>query len=351
MNTSDVTIITLNYNGLKDTQKFIKSIFTTKYSNYKVVVLDNGSKVNEALLLSTEHKKRNLKIIRLNKNYGYSGGNNRAMINCGSKYIALVNNDVIVTRNWLQPLIETMEADKSIAMVQPKILWLKNKKYFDYAGACGGFIDNLGYPFTRGRIFNTQEKDDHQYDDTRDIFWASGAAIIIRNSVLKEVGYFDELFFNYMEEIDLCFRILQRGYRIVSVPSSIVYHKVASTSSQNMMKKRFWEHRNNLILIMKHFSFSKLVFILPLRILMEYISIFYYLALRRIDLALGALLGQLSLFLLFPKIIYGRIINRNLIRDNAQLKKLMFKGSIVVSYFILRKKTFSELLLPADTLP
>lgn len=336
-----VTIVILNYNGANDTRECLKSLLKTRYHNLKIIVVDNGSKINEAEILEKEFPNKKINFIRLSKNLGFSGGNNRVLLKIKSKYAALLNNDTIVSSTWLSPLVEIMEKDKSIAIAQPKILWAKNKKFFDYAGACGGFIDVFGHVFTKGRIFNTIEMDKKQYNSMSNIFWASGAAMLIRKNIFDELGYFDERFFNYMEEIDLCYRIQQADYRIVYQPNSYIYHKVASTAAKKMFKKRFWEHRNNLLLMLKNYPLFKLILFFPIRILFEYISMLYYLYIKRFDYALAVLLSQLSLISMSPLILYQRLHTKQ--KENDKMKKLIYQKSIVVSYFLLNKKRFSDL--------
>lgn len=338
---SKVAIIILNYNGFEDTKKCIKSILNTTYKNFEVFVIDNGSKENEAEQLKKIFAGKKLTFLRNEKNLGFTGGNNKILRKLKHEYVVLLNNDVVVTPHWLTPLVQTLEKNKNIAVVQPKILWLTDKRYFDYAGACGGFIDIFGYPFTRGRIFNSIEMDHGQYDTQRDIFWASGAAMIIRRKIFDKVGYFDERFFNYMEEIDLCYRILQQGYRIVCEPSSVVYHKVAGTASRNDLKKRFWEHRNNLLFVVKNFPPLHLISVFPLRILLEYVSVCYYIFTRRFDFAFAVILSQLSLLWMIPIILFPRIKISH--KDIPNIKKIMYGGSVVFTHFILRKKRFSKI--------
>lgn len=337
-----VTIIILNYNGILDTRKCLKSLLKTTYKNFKIVMVDNGSDKNESELLKNSFKSKKISFVRFNKNLGFCGGNNKVFKTVKTKYVVLLNNDTEVTPQWLNPLVKLMEKDKSIAVVQPKILWLKNKKYFDYSGACGGFIDIFGYPFTRGRIFDTQEIDRGQYDNIIDIFWASGAAMMIRRKILDEVGYFDELFFNYMEEIDLCFRINQAGYRIVSQPKSIIYHKVASTASRNSAKKRYWEHRNNLLLILKNYPLKKLIIILPIRLLLEYISFLYYLQNRKINYSLSVIKSQIALLYFGPQILLKRYKKNT--KKNIKNKNVSYNGSVLLSYFFLKQRKFSKVI-------
>ncbi|MCL6096665.1 MAG: glycosyltransferase family 2 protein [Patescibacteria group bacterium] len=339
-----VVIIILNYNGFQDTTRCLKSVLKTDYRSFRVIVADNGSKIDESKILAKKFKDKRLQFVRFPKNLGFSGGNNKILRTTTEKYVVLLNNDTEVTPNWLSPLVKVLEDNSKIAVVQPKILWLTNKKYFDYAGACGGFIDALGYPFTRGRIFYTQEKDKEQYDVSCDIVWASGAAMIIRRRVLGHVGLFDERFFNYMEEIDLCLRIQRSGYKIISEPKAIVFHKGASTASRNLFKKRFWEHRNNLLLILKNYPFSRLIFIFPARILMELLSIPHYLYIRKIHYAMAVILSQFSLIYYLPGILRERISNRtNRTKEN---NPFIVNKSIAFEYFVTKKRKYADIIKP-----
>ncbi len=341
MNYPQVAIIILNFNGLQDTRKCLKTLLKTSYKNYIVTVVDNGSRENEAIILAKEFKSKKITFRRFEKNYGFTGGNNKIFPLLKQKYVVLLNNDVEVPRNWLTPLVNILEKHRKIAIAQPKILWQRNREYFDYAGACGGFIDILGYPFTKGRIFNALEKDMGQYDSLSDIFWASGAAVIMRRSVLETVGYFDKSFFNYMEEIDLCFRVRRKGFRIVCEPKSFVYHKVGGTASRNELKKRFWEHRNNLLLMLKNYPLELLIFILPLRIILEYASIIYYLFIDRYDYIAAVILSQGAFYFMGIPILIERIKNKD--KGIKTLDTLVYPRSIVISYFLFGKKTFSAI--------
>ncbi|MDO8658014.1 MAG: glycosyltransferase family 2 protein [Candidatus Levybacteria bacterium] len=341
MSSPKISIVVLNYNGIDDTKKCLESLIKTSYPNFEIIVVDNGSTYNEAGILEKTYRDKRIKFVRFSKNLGFSGGNNKILKDLKSKYVVLLNNDTEVPPGWLFPLVKAMEKDNSIAIAQPKILWLKNKKYFDYAGASGGFIDIFGYPFTRGRIFDTIEKDSDQYNLKCDIFWASGAAMIIRRNVLDKVGFFDEMLFNYMEEIDLCFRVHRAGFRIICEPKSYIYHKVASTASSHMLKKRFWEHRNNLLLILKNYPIKRLLIIFPIRIILEYMSFFYYLKNRKLDYALAVILSQLSL-IYFAPVILAKRLNKN-INETKAMKDLIYNKSITFSYFVLNKKNYSEL--------
>jgi hypothetical protein len=341
MNLPNVAVVILNYNGWRETVKCLKSVLLTDYPHFTIHVIDNGSKHNELAILKRRFSDPRIVFHRIIKNVGYSGGNNYIFDKVHDKYIALVNNDVEVPRDWLKPLVRVLERDKTIAIVQPKILWFKNKRYFDYSGACGGYIDIFGYPFTRGRIFNTIEEDNGQYDKEVDLFWASGATMLMRMSALRKVGGFDERFFNYMEEIDLCFRLHRAGYRVVFTPKSYVYHKVAATLSRKPIKKRFWEHRNNILMIIKNYPLGKLFFILPIRIFFEYLSFIYYLGTQQFDYALAVIYSQISLFYMGPLFFIERLGKS--VKETSKMKKIIYSNSIVVDYYLFKKRHYHSL--------
>lgn len=334
-----VSIVILNFNGLKDTIACLNSVLKTTYKRFKVYVVDNGSDNNETVAMKKVIKSRKCTYIRFSKNYGFTGGNNRVMRNLKSKYIILLNNDTLVRKNWLSLLIKTAESDARIAVVQPKIIWEKNRDYFDYAGAAGGFIDLFGYPFTRGRIFNYLEADRRQYDGEMDIFWASGAAMLIRRQALSEVGYLNEEFFNYMEEIDLCYRIHTRGYRIVCDPKSVIFHKVASTSSKMHSKKRYWEHRNNLLFILFNYPHKDLLLLFPARIVMDYLSLFYYLLNGRFSYCIALLAAHWYVLNHFRSAIRKKRRHFSLTNSTHGV----YLGSVVLSHFLFGRKKFSDL--------
>ena len=336
-----VAIVILNFNGIEDTRHCLRSLLKTDYPNFRVIVADNGSINNEALILSKSINDTRVSFIRFKKNYGFTGGNNKVLRSLKEKYIVLLNNDTMVPQSWLTPLVIQMEKDNRIAVIQPKILWAKDKKYFDYAGACGGFIDMFGYPFTRGRIFNSLEPDRGQYNWRCKVLWASGAAMLIRRRVIDIVGLFDESFFNYMEEIDLCIRIYKVRYKVLCEPSSYIYHKVASTAGRRSDLKRFWEHRNNLLLLLKHYPLLTLLYIFPLRLCMDYMSILYYLSTGKPLYVLAVIKSQIALMGMIPQIIRYRKNNSAI--KFSDIPKVVYPGSIVFAYFILKLHVFSQI--------
>ena len=242
-------VVILNYNGAGMLRRFLPSVI--KYSpEASIYVADNGSSDESCDVVRNEFPA--VKLMVLDHNYGFAEGYNRALAQVDEEYAVLLNSDVEVPRGWLSPMTQFLDSNPEVAACQPKLLSFKQKDFFEYAGAAGGFIDKWGYTFCRGRIFNTVERDSGQYDDTTDVFWATGAALMIRNEVYKNNGGLDGRFFAHMEEIDLCWRLRSRGYRIACVPQSHVYHVGGATLKKENPQKTYLNFRNNLLMIYKN---------------------------------------------------------------------------------------------------
>lgn len=242
-------VVILNYNGAGMLRRFLPSVI--KYSpEASIYVADNGSSDESCDVVRNEFPA--VKLMVLDHNYGFAEGYNRALAQVDEEYAVLLNSDVEVTRGWLSPMTQFLDSNPEVAACQPKLLSFKQKDFLEYAGAAGGFIDKWGYTFCRGRIFNTVERDSGQYDDTTDVFWATGAALMIRNEVYKNNGGLDGRFFAHMEEIDLCWRLRSRGYRIACVPQSHVYHVGGATLKKENPQKTYLNFRNNLLMIYKN---------------------------------------------------------------------------------------------------
>lgn len=348
--TPTVSIIILNFNGITDTRTCLHSVLKTKYPNFRIIVVDNGSAVNEIEALLQEFESLKIQWYRFKKKLGFAGANNKILKMVKSKYIALLNNDTIVNPLWLRNLIQTLDKDKKIAVGQSKILSLTHNTYFEYAGAAGGLIDCLGYPYARGRIGFHLEQDNGQYNDVREIFWASGTAMIIRRSAIKEAGFFDPDLHSYVEEQDFCWRVKKAGYKVVFVPSSVVYHKGLGSWGKYQTKKTFLIHRNSLMVLLEHMSLRRLVWVFPIRILMDYASIFYYIYTKRTDFILPVLLAHISLVAHIRKIVVKRrhsFWNRN----RRIVEKEMWPISIMWEYFIKGKKKYVELFGKTSDVP
>ena len=252
MESKKLAVIILNWNGEKLLPQFLPSaIKYTSGSEVDLILADNGSTDGSVEWLRTNYP--GLKLILLDKNYGFAEGYNKAIESTAYPYTILLNSDVEVTEGWWQPLLKFMEENPEVGSVQPKIKSYTNKEYFEYAGAAGGYLDKLGYPYCRGRLFDSVEKDEGQYDgEAVDICWASGAALAVRTSVYLELGGLDPLFFAHMEEIDLCCRMLAAGWRVCAVSDSEVYHLGGASLNQGNPRKTYLNFRNNLLLLYKN---------------------------------------------------------------------------------------------------
>jgi GT2 family glycosyltransferase len=264
-----LAIVILNFNGRRFLEQFLPGVI--RYSDgFPVYVADNGSSDDSIPFLQKTFP--DVRLICFDINHGYAGGYNLALGQIESHYFLLLNSDVEVTRGWIRPLVEFLESHEDYAACQPKMLSFKNKNIFEYAGAAGGFIDFLGYPFCRGRIFDAMEEDKGQYDVDREIFWASGACMLIRSDAFNSVGGFDSSFFAHMEEIDLCWRLRSRGWKIAFRHESIIYHIGAGTLKKGHPQKTYLNFRNNLAMLMKNLPFSRLLYILPLRLALDVLA-------------------------------------------------------------------------------
>lgn len=336
-----VSVLLLNWNTLHFTRKCLRSLTRTKYANLEIIVVDNGSKSDEAAKLEMEFK-RKVKVIKNKKNIGYALGMNIAYRYAKGKYIVFVNNDMKFSPDWLHPLVEILEKNRQIGACQPKLISLRRKQYFDYASAAGGFVDILGYPFARGRIFTDIEKDEGQYEEVIKISW--NGIFMTRREVLEKTGLFNPIYFNYGEDMDLSFRMYGLGYVIVNVPQAVAYHYNAETLKKDMVKKMFYHHRNNLLLLLINWPLRYLLFVMPIRFLLDIIAIFYYLGVNFKAGAIGVIKGYKSLIFMIPQVMHERKKTQKLIgKGNISLMPL-YKGSIVFQYFILGKKTFREIV-------
>lgn len=290
-----LSVIVLNWNGAKLLRRFLPSVVAhTEGPEVEVVVVDNGSTDNSLEVLC--HEFPNVKLITFDENYGFSEGYNRAISEVTTDYVVLLNSDVETPEGWWQPLLEFMECNPDVGACQPKILSYRNKSKFEYAGAAGGLLDRFGYPYCRGRLFDKIEYDLCQYDDgPEDIAWASGACMMVRRNVYLKVGGLDELFFAHMEEIDLCCRMQNNGYRVCVVPESYVYHLGGATLAQGDPRKTYLNFRNNLLLLHKNLPEKKGKKILFKRRLMDTLAFLMFVLKLDFDNA-GAILKAHSDF-------------------------------------------------------
>jgi GT2 family glycosyltransferase len=326
-----IAVVLLNWNGQKLLEQFLPTL--VQYSpEATIYVADNASTDDSVVYLKASFP--TIKIIQNSSNLGFAGGYNAALQNIEADILALVNTDIEVTKNWLAPIISTFENEPKTAIIQPKIRDYKNPEYFEYAGAAGGFIDYFGYPYCRGRIFNTIEKDTYQYEDDCDIFWASGACFFIRNSVYKELGGFDSDFFAHQEEIDLCWRAKNKGYSVKYNSKSIVYHIGGATLNQGNPKKTFLNYRNSLMMLTKNLPKNKLFFVLFSRLILDGIAGVQFLIQRKFIHIFAIIKAHFSFYFHFYK-TYKK-------RDNHQTKVYYQSNSIVYKYFIKNGTIFEN---------
>mgnify|MGYP001163759044 FL=1 len=333
-----VSIIIPNYNGGDLLYNCINSIYENiSIKDFEIIVVDNGSTDNSINRVKSNFQ--NVEIISSNSNLGYSGGCNLGATHASGKYLLFLNNDTEHSNEWIEKLVYFLDSNSKIAAVQPKILNIHNKKLFDYAGGAGGFIDKFCFPFVQGRIFHTLEEDHNQYNNPSRIFWASGAAFMIRSNIFKTLEGFDKVYFAYMEEIDLCWRAQAMGYKIYSVPDSFVYHYGKQTIKENTIKSHYLNHRNSWILFFKNsFTFNYGILIIQ-RLVLDWMALAYSVMTLDIRRFFAILFAQI--WILF---FAGKIIK---IRRNNQITQLdnIYDKSIAIDYFFKRKKYFSQISL------
>ena len=335
-----IAIVILNWNGEKLFDDFLPSVINhSKTENLEIIVADNGSTDK-----SIEHLTQfypSVKIIDLKKNYGFAEGYNQALKQVDADYLVLLNSDVEVTKNWIEPCIEQFEADENLAAIQPKILSYTNPEKFEYAGAAGGFIDMFGYPFCRGRILNRIENDFGQYNQPSPIFWATGACMFIRAGAFKTAGGFDGDFWAHMEEIDLCWRLKNSGFKVAYEPKSVVYHLGGGTLSYGNPKKIYLNFRNNLFMLFKNLPQHQFTRIFFARMVLDgvaaakFIFGFNFREFRAVVKAHFSFYQNLGVLMRKRKEAQKQVIVKN--------HPEMYQQSIMWKFFIQKKRRFSDL--------
>ena len=325
-----IAIVVINWNGQELLKKYLKKIVDNS-PDQNIYVIDNNSKDESLKYIKENHN--NVRIISLNKNFGFAEGYNIGIQEVEEDYICIINNDVEVTKDWLEPIKDRLN-NYPDSIIQPKILDINNADYFEYAGAAGGFIDKYGYPYCRGRIFDTIEKDKNQYQDN-EIFWSSGACMFVSKKIFIKLGGFDQSFFAHMEEVDFCWRAFNNGHKTYFASSSIVYHEGASTIKLNS-KKTYLNYRNSLYMLTKNLPLKSLLNVLLIRLIMDVFSSLRFL-----------IRGELSNFLSIYRAHFDYFIRvRKLLKDrknNIQKPNYFKINSIVFRYFIAGKKKFFHL--------
>ena len=333
-----LSIIIPHHNGEELLFNCLESILNQiSIKDFEIIVVDNGSIDNSA-----DKAKEKFPSINLHKsetNLGYSGGCNFGAKNAKGEYTIFLNNDTLHTKNWIEELIGFLDKNPQAGAAQPKILNATNKDTFDYAGGAGGYIDKYCFPFVRGRIFNSLEKDSNQYDDVKKIFWASGAAFIIRTELLRELNYFDNIYFAYMEEIDLCWRLQALGLGIWNVPTSVVYHFGKQTIKENTFKSHYLNHRNSWILFIKNSATFEKGLLIIKRFILDLMAAVYSILTFDIKRFLAIFSSHLWLVYNFKTLLNIRLSNH--LRHHKL--DLIYQRSIAIDYFFRRKKIFNQI--------
>lgn len=333
-----IAIVILNWNGRKYLEQFLPSVLASTYSAKEVIVADNAS-TDDSLSYIRENFPQ-VRTIALDHNYGFAKGYNEALQQVKSDYYVLLNSDVEVEPGWIEPILDLMEKDATIGACQPKICRWDTRDVFEYAGAAGGWLDYLGYPFARGRIFDICEKDEGQYNTTEPIFWASGAAMFVRAGLYHQIGGLDGYFFMHQEEIDFCWRLQLAGFKVYTCPSSVVYHVGAGTLPKGNERKVRLNFRNNLIMLAKNLPLGELIWKMPLRMLLDATS------------AWKSLFAGQAIYFKAILEAYAGLIRWLLFKKGESVFPPKRSGklygwhshSIVWQHFIRGKKTFTEIM-------
>ncbi len=332
-----VAVVILNWNGLEMLRRFLPGV--VEYTKGKVYVADNASSDGSMSWLSEECPQ--VKTIRLDRNYGFAEGYNRALSRVDAEYYVLLNSDVEVRGDWLSPMVDYMDAHPEVAACQPKILSWHAPGKFEYAGAAGGFLDALGYPYCRGRIFGTVEEDHGQYDEVCPVFWATGAALMVRSSVYKAVGGLDGRFFAHMEEIDFCWRLRNRGYDVVCVPDSVVWHVGGGTLPKSNSRKTYLNFRNNLYMLYKNLPDHRLKPVMRKRLFLDILAAFTFLLTGQICSFYAVFRAWSDFRQTWEDFSDDRIENLSLTVDKSPLGLSRF--SILWLYHVRRCRRYSNL--------
>lgn len=341
--TDKIAVVILNWNGRDMMRQFLPSVLRDSQPEGLVIVADNGSTDGSLEMLEEEFPE----VVRLPlpQNYGFAEGYNQALKLIDAPYYLLLNSDVETTPHWLQPLLQYMEHHKEVAACQPKLLSQRNKTMFEYAGAAGGYLDRLGYPFCRGRIFDTVEKDEGQYDTISSVLWATGAALMIRQSDWQSSGGLDGRFFAHMEEIDLCWRLRARGRQIVCIPESVAYHVGGATLNANNPRKTFLNFRNNLLMLYKNLPENELKSVMCQRKWLDYVAALRFLIVGDFPNFKAVLKARQAYKEMLPDFRKDRLSNLEKAVNVGHGLQERIEGSILMMYYLRGVKVFSQLVL------
>jgi GT2 family glycosyltransferase len=330
-----VAVVILNWNGKDFLEKFLPAVIQYSSQEAEIYVIDNASSDDSVSFIQSNYPA--IKIIQNSENFGFAGGYNHGLKQIESKYYVLLNSDVEVTENWITPVIDLMENDSSIAACQPKIKDYNNKDYYEYAGAAGGFIDKYGFPFCRGRVFDSLERDTGQYNNITEVFWASGACMFINSKKYHETGGLDEFFFAHMEEIDLCWRLKNKGYKIMYSPHSTIYHIGGATLNKINPQKTFLNFRNSLLMLHKNLPKRKRFSVLFIRLSLDGVAGAKFLLSGK-PLHTWAILK--SHFSFYNSLKQNKLKR---VKGSSNNSKEILDKSIVIGYFMKKRKTFGAI--------
>lgn len=332
-----VAVVILNWNGQVLLEKFLPGVVRSKYPNLQIIVGDNASTDHSVAFVKANYPE--IRVIENDRNYGFAEGYRKLLDQVEADYYVLLNSDVEVPDNWIQPVIDLMQTDDLIAAAQPKIKWQKDKTKFEYAGAAGGYLDMHGFPFCRGRLFDTVEADLGQYDDAREIFWASGAALFVKSKYWREVGGLDPDFFAHMEEIDLCWRLKNLGYKVVYCPDAEVYHVGGGTLNANNPYKTYLNFRNNLIIMQKNLPLADAYFRIFIRFFIDLVAWLHFLAQGKTAFAMAISKAHFHFF----KSLAANGRKRTHMQISFHKHKGQYPSSIVYAYFLKKVRVFTDL--------
>lgn len=333
-------VVILSYNSIKWHELFLPKIVSEGVEKYDVVVIDHASTEDTSRYI--KEKFPTVHLITLTENHGFAWGYAEGLKRISAKYYVLLSSDFEVTDNWLMPLQNKMESDKQISALQPIIRYYKDRPYFEYAGAAGGFMDKFGYLFCRGRIFDTLEKDVNQYNDDIEIFWASGGCLMVRSDIYHELGGLDPDFYAHMEEVDLCWRMKNAGYKVGVVTESKVFHVGGSIISYGSPQKTFYNFRNSYWLFCKNETSSKLMWLIPIRLMLDGIAGLQFLLKGQLNNVAAIIKAHFSFYGSIPILIKKRK-DLSVLKSKNPNKNGIYNGNILLDYFINKKRYFSEL--------
>ena len=346
-----VAVVILNYNTRRHLEQYLPSVLANS-PGARIVVADNGSPDDSVSFLRQHYPQ--VEVLDLQQNFGFAEGYNRALKQVQADIYVILNSDVEVTPGWIEPVLTAMQADPTIAIAQPKILAWQEKTRFEYAGAAGGWIDTLGYPFCRGRIFHHREADTGQYDEPQECFWAAGAAFFIRAELYHCFGGFDGDYFAHNEEIDLCWRLKRAGYSVWCIPQSVVYHLGGGTLEYESPRKVFLNFRNSLYSLLKNKPFRKLLWLIPARLLLDGLAGARFAAKGQFRAIVAIIRAHISFYRNFRRTVRKRKANADLIdryKFRPSRRQGIYPGSIIIAHYFRRIREFSKLPLKKSETP